>query len=147
MNKVIELTESTLKLKSDQPRNEGTKVDVDITFPEGATIKSLLVSGIVIKCDLVNYRHDNSDNYLLEVQIDRLTAVAEKILKAYIDFLQRDKMLKEIRTDQHSPQEVFYNLDGKLNQLLKTSKEAEMNLRGALEQLRIKNSNKKIIFH
>jgi len=85
-------------------------------------------------------------SYILEMKIGDISPINTKILKAYIDFLGREDMLKGIKIDLKALQEVFSHFGERLNQLRATSELTRSKLEGVLELL-MRNSGKKITIH
>ena len=85
-------------------------------------------------------------SYILEMKIGDISPINRKILKAYIDFLGREDMLKGIKIDLKALQEVFSHFGERLNQLRATSELIRSKLEGVLELL-MRNSGRKITIH
>ena len=70
----------------------------------------------------------------------------QKILEAYKDFLDREKMLNDIKIDMQAFQAAFENFGKKLRQLRKTAEDVKDSVRGTLELIR-RNSQEKPTIH
>jgi hypothetical protein len=70
------------------------------------------------------------------MKIGNLSPISQKILEAYKDFLEREKMLNEIKIDVQAFQEAFDNFGKKLRQLRQTAEEVKDSVRGTLELMK-----------
>lgn len=143
-SELITFDEGAVTLRTDTPKPVGTKMDVEIRLPKGILIKSFLLNGTITVCKCVN--KGESSTYLLKMKIGSLSPMNQKILEAYQDYLEREKMLNEIKIDMEAFQEAFANFGKKLRQLRKTAEEVKDSVRGTLELIR-RNSQEKTTIH
>ena len=141
---MIKLTEETVTLRTDTPKNIGTKIDLQVELPERILLKHFTLNGTITGSEYVS--NNGSGSYILEMKIGDLSPMNKKILHAYVDFLERENMLKETRVDLKALQEVFDDFGQKLRQLRATSELVKSNVEGILELL-IRNREKKTTIH
>lgn len=143
-SQMIRFTEQYVTLRTDAPRTIGTEMDVEVRLPRGILIKSFLVNGTITGCR--SEQEDGTSSYVLEMKIGHLAPMNQKILEAYKDYLERERMLNEIKIDVQAFQQAFDNFGKKLRQLRKTAEEVKDNVRGTLELIR-RNSQDKTTIH
>jgi len=143
-SEMIKFSEETVILRTDTPKPVGTKMDLEVRLPKGILIKSFLLKGTITACECV--RKAGSNSYEMKMKIGNLSPVNQKILEAYKDFLEREKMLNEIKIDMQAFQDAFDNFGKKLRQLRKTAEAVKDSVRGTLELMR-RNSQKKPTIH
>jgi hypothetical protein len=143
-NEMITCTEESVTLRADVPKPVGTKMDVEVRLPKGILIKSFLLNGTITACECA--REAGSGRYVLKMKIGSLSPMNQKILEAYKDFLERERMLKEIKIDMQAFQEAFDTFGKKLRQLRKTAEEVKDSVRGTLELMK-RNAQDKPTIH
>jgi hypothetical protein len=143
-NELITFSDKSVTLRTDRPKPVGTKMDVEIRLPKGILIKSFLLNGTITVCECVS--KGDSSTYLLKMKIGSLSPLNKKILEAYQDYLDREKMLKDIKIDMDAFQEAFEIFGKKLRQLRKTAEEVKDSVRGTLELIR-RNAQEKPTIH
>ena len=141
---VIKVTRDTVTLFTDTPRNVGTKIDLEVRLPEGMLLKSFALKGTISGCEFLS--KNGLSGYLLEMKIGEISPLNQKILDAYIDFLEREGMLKEISVDFQALQEVFDDFGRRVTQLRETAEEVRNNIRGTLELVK-RNAQGKTTIH
>ncbi|MBW1676520.1 MAG: hypothetical protein JRF30_07250 [Deltaproteobacteria bacterium] len=164
MTETIRVTEDTVTLRSDRPKHIGARIDVEVKLPEGVFLESFTLNGTITSCEYVSnlpatgasieaaqcarrWQAGNGlGSYILEMKIGDISPINRKILKAYIDFLGREDMLKGIKIDLKALQEAFSHFGERLNQLRATSELIRSKLQGVLELL-MRNSRRKITIH
>ncbi len=144
MTETIRVREDVVTLRSDRPKHLGTKIDLEVKLPEGVLLQSFTLNGTITSCEYVS--DNGSGSYILEVKIDDISPMNKKILKAYIDFLEREDMLKGIEMDLKALQQVFSHFGQRLSQLRATSELMRSELEGILELL-MRNPGRKITIH
>ena len=141
---LIKLTRDTVTLLSDTPGDIGTGMGLEIKLPGGILLESFGLSGTIVRCQSVTY--NESSAYMLEVKIGDISPMNKKILDAYIDFIERENMLKDIKVDFKALEDVISDFGEKLKQLGKTSELLNDNLKGTLELL-MRNLGQKATIH
>lgn len=144
MTETIRVREDVVTLRSDRPKHLGTKIDLEVKLPEGVLLQSFILNGTITSCEYVS--DNGSGSYILEVKIGDISPMNKKILKAYIDFLEREDMLKGIEMDLKALQQVFSHFGQRLSQLRATSELMRSELEGILELL-MRNPGRKITIH
>lgn len=144
MTETIRVREDVVTLRSDRPKHLGTKIDLEVKLPEGVLLQSFTLNGTITSCEYVS--DNGSGSYILEVKIGDISLMNKKILKAYIDFLEREDMLKGIEMDLKALQQVFSHFGQRLSQLRATSELMRSELEGILELL-MRNPGRKITIH
>lgn len=144
MTETIRVREDVVTLRSDRPKHLGTKIDLEVKLPEGVLLQSFTLNGTITSCEYVS--DNGSGSYILEVKIGDISPMNKKILKAYIDFLEREDMLKGIEMDLKALQQVFSHFGQRLSQLRATSELMRSELEGILELL-MRNPGRKITIH
>lgn len=144
MTETIRLSEDVVTLRSDRPKYLGTKVDLEVELPKGILLQSFTINGTITSCKYVS--DNNTGSYISEMKIGDISPMNKKILKAYVDFLERKEMLKRLKMDLKVLQEAFSHLGEKLGQLKATWEQMRGDLEGILELLR-RDSGDKITIH
>ncbi len=142
-NQVIELTKETMVLRTDSPRTIGANLDLEIKLPEGVLAGSFIVNGTITNCEFITC--NGSSHYMLEMKIGEISDVNSKILAAYRDFLERERLINEKRVDLEAMKQTFDIFGKNLRQLRKTAEELRDNLRGTLELMKNKAGGKTTI--
>jgi len=136
MTPMIQLSGNKVTVLTNKPRNIGAKIAVKVRLPNGSLLQSLTLRGAVIRCQPVTVGHDESPRYVVEVTFGDLSPVNRRILEAYIDFVERRNMLKEIKkVDFKALEDVMRDFGERLAQLSKTSELLRDNVKGTLELL------------
>ena len=144
MTETIKLTGNVVTLRSDRPERIGTKMNLEVRLPDGVLLESFALNGTITSCTRVG---DNGvDSYILEMKIGDIPPRNREILKAYVDFLEREDMLKGLKTDLKALEEVFSDFGERLRQLKATSEVMRRELEGLFEVL-MRNSGKKTTIH
>lgn len=143
-NEMVKFSEELVTLRTDEPKTVGSKMDVEVRLPKGILIKSFLLNGTITACEYVH--NGESGSYELQLKIGSLSPMNQKILEAYKDYLEREKMLNEIKMDMQAFQVAFENFGKKLRQLRKTAEEVKDSVRGTLELMK-RNSKDKPTIH
>ena len=146
MIEIIRVTEEVVTLRSDRPRSVGSKIDLEVTLPDGVLLESFTLSGSITSC---KYTTDNEcGNYILEMKIGDISPMNKKILEAYIEFLERKEMLNGLKMDLKAlqVQEVFTDFGERLSQLRETSEVLRSELE-AVSELVTRNLRKNITIH
>jgi len=136
MNQVIELTDDTAIIHTAQPKGLGTKVELKVKLPDGVVANHLVIPGTVTRCDLID--SNGKSQYLLELKINEMSSVDQKILAAYREFLERKKVLAKVKVDLGEIQAAFDTFGSNLRELRKNAEDLRDNLRGTLELMKIK---------
>ncbi len=144
MCEMIKLSANTATLHADAPKDVGSIMAVEVKLPEGVLLESFVLNGTISGCE--PGRHNGSKAYILEMKIGRLSPVNKMVLKAYVDFLEREEMLKGVRIDMKGLDAACNDFGEKLAQLRKTAEGAKNNLRGTLELVR-RNAEGKTTLH
>jgi len=144
MTETIRLAEDVVTLRSDRPKHMGTRVDLEVELPEGILLQSFTINGTITSCKYVS--DNGSGSYISEMKIGDISPMNKEILKAYVDFLERRKMLKRLKTDLKVLQGAFSDLGERLGQLRATWERMRSELQGILELLR-RNSGSNITIH
>lgn len=140
INELIKLTEETVKFRADKPKNLGEKIKLEIKLPEGVSITSFVLYGVITACEFVS--ENGSNVYLLEMKICDLSPLNQKILTAYLDFLERDRKVKQARIDCNNLHEALVNLKKRFSLLADAVEEMNLNAQGMLELIRRNTSGK-----
>lgn len=93
-NNIIQLAEDRIILLDDEPQFEGDKVEFHIKFPEGALIDSLKLFGIVERCEVI--RKNDQEKYLLKISLFKPNDSDLLILRSYLVYLEREKLIDQI---------------------------------------------------
>jgi hypothetical protein len=144
MTETIRLSEDVVTLRSDRPKYMGTKVDLEVELPEGILLQSFTINGTITSCKYVS--DNRSGSYILEMKVGDMSPMNKKILKAYVDFLERREMLKKLKMDLKVLQQAFSHFGERLGQLKATWELTRNELEGILELLK-RNSGSKITIH
>lgn len=144
MTETIRLTEDVVTLRSDRPKHMGTKIDLEVKLPEGVLLQSFTLNGTITSCKYVS--DNGSGSYILEMKIGDMSPMNKEILNAYVDFLEREDMLKKTKTDLKALQEVFSHFGERLARLRATSELARSQLEGILGLL-TRNLGRKTTIH
>lgn len=144
MTETIRLAEDVVTLRSDRPKYMGTKVDLEVELPKGILLQSFTINGTITSCKYVS--DNTTGSYISEMKIGDISPMNKKILKAYVDFLERREMLKRLKMDLKVLQEAFSHLGERLGQLRATWEQMRSELEGILELLR-RDSGSKITIH
>ncbi len=118
---IICITQDTVTLYNKAPFEIGSGINVDIKLPKEILLDSFQLDGTIKSCNLI--QNNGSSGYLMEISINDLPTTEKQILKAYIDFLEREKQINEIKIDYNALENAFNNFGQQLNQLM-----AEANL-------------------
>ena len=132
-NRIIELTNDTMILRTDAPRTIGANLDLEIKLPEGILAGSFIVNGTITSCAFIT--NNGSSHYMLEIQLGKLSEANRKILEAYTGFLEKE-LLNEKKVDLVAIREAFDTLGSNLRQLRETAEELRDNIRGTLELMK-----------
>ncbi len=141
---LVRYSDETVTLRSNTPTAIGTKIGLEVKLPQGILIKSFLLKGTITGCRSLD-DNDGSACYQLEMRVGDLAPLNQKILEAYADFLEREKMLKEIKVDLQAFQQAFETFGAKLRQLRETAEEVRSSVRGTLELMRRNREGKTTI--
>ena len=133
IEKTIKLTEESVVLHANTPRNIGTIIDFEIKLPDGILLKSFTLNGTVSGCEYAG--DDSSNQYFLEIKIGDISPMNKKILEAYIDFLKREERLKGIKVDFSALQESLNDFEEKVRQLRATSEFVRTSLEKTLRHI------------
>ncbi|MBW2317859.1 MAG: hypothetical protein JRF24_04085 [Deltaproteobacteria bacterium] len=133
-NRLIELTNDTMILRTDAPRTIGANLDLEIKLPEGVLAGSFIVNGTITSCAFIT--NNGSSHYMLEIQLGKLSEANRKILEAYRGFLESEELLNEKKVDLVAIREAFDTLGSNLRQLRETAEELRDNIRGTLELMK-----------
>ncbi|NVM21880.1 MAG: hypothetical protein HWN68_08890 [Desulfobacterales bacterium] len=144
MSELIELTGETITLYADTPKGVGSTIDFEVKLPEGILLKSFMINGTITACESV--RHNGSCNYMIQMRLGEISPINKMILEAYIDFLERDNMLKKITMDFGGLQEALDDFMQNVSKLAETAEQARDNIRGTLELAR-RNSEGETTIH
>jgi hypothetical protein len=144
MTETIRLAEDVVTLRSDRPKYMGTKVDLEVELPKGILLQSFTINGTITSCKYVS--DNRTGSYISEMKIGDISPINRKILKAYVDFLERKEMLKRLKMDLKVLQEAFSHFGEKLGQSRATLELMRSELEGILELLR-RDSGSKITIH
>ena len=146
MIEIVRVTQEIVTLRSDRPRAVGTKIDLEVTLPEGVLLESFTLNGSIISCKCTS--NNESENYILEMKIGDISAKNKKILEAYIDFIERKKMLNGLKMDLKAlqVQEAFSDFGERLTRLRETSEVLRSELEG-ISELLLRNFGKNITIH
>ncbi len=93
---ILRITEKGLILIEDEPQETGSVIEFDIRLPQDALIDNLPLKGTIIKSEAVE--HHSGIKYLHEIEFLGLAVSDKLILKAYIKFLEREKLIDELYT-------------------------------------------------
>ncbi|MBT6499643.1 MAG: hypothetical protein HOK67_07045 [Deltaproteobacteria bacterium] len=93
-NNILHLTENNLTLIEYEPKAVGSIIEFEIGLPKGALIDSLALKGTVISSEAVHY--DNGGKYIQNIRFLDQSAPDRLILKAYIKYLERNKVIDEL---------------------------------------------------
>ncbi len=117
MNKaIIKLTEKNITLRVAEPCPVGTLLNWDIQMPTDAHLDKITVSGTVTECA---YAPDNgSGDYLLEVAFSEMSPVDQAILRAYIEFQDRETDLNKFAADHRALHQTFQQFSRALSQFI-----------------------------
>jgi hypothetical protein len=118
---IICITQDTVTLYNKSPFEIGSDINIDIKLPEEILLDSFQLDGTIKTCDLI--QNNGSNGYLIEISINNLPSTEKQILKAYIDFFERERQINEIKIDYNALENAFNNFGQQLNQLM-----AEANL-------------------
>ena len=143
MSKLIKLTEKTITLLADGPKDIGEKIQLEIKLPEGNSIKSFILHGVITGCEL-NTESGSSD-YLIEMKICEISQLNKKVLAAYMNYLERDRKLKEASIDFQNLQEAMADLQKRFSQLADAVEQMKIASQGMLELINRDNSGKPTI--
>ncbi len=113
---IICITQDTVTLYNKSPFEIGSGINVDIELPEEILLDSFQLGGTIQTCDLI--QNNGSSGYLMEISINNLPTTEKQILKAYIDFLEREKQINKIKIDYNALENAFTNFGEQLNQLM-----------------------------
>jgi hypothetical protein len=143
MSKLIKLTEEMITLRTDRPKDIGEKIQLEIKLPEGNSIKSFVLHGIITGCELIT--ENGSKDYLIEMRICEISQLNKKILAAYMDYLERDRKLKEASIDFQNLQKAMADLKKRFSQLAEAVEQMKIASQGMLELIKRNNSGKPTI--
>ncbi len=132
-DRIIKITKGLVVFETVSPKEIGEKTDIKVELPEDINLDSFTINGTVTDCRHV--RNNGSSVYMLEINIDELQEKNDLILKAYIDFLEREDVLDKIKNDNIELQNALTNLGEKLTELISVS------------EMLIKESQSKITIH
>lgn len=93
---ILHLTENSLTLIENEPKETSSIIEFEIRLPKDALIDNLPLKGIVIKSEAVAY--NNEKKHLQEISFVDLTGPDRAILKAYIKYLEREKVIDDLHT-------------------------------------------------
>lgn len=137
IKELIELTEKKVIFRTLSPIDTGAEIELEIELPEGLAIKSFVLKGMINTCVKVQ-----PDSYHVEMAIIDLHSVTQKILIAYIEFLNRGRILNDARIDKHQLQHVLMDLKMKFSRLARTVELLKKQAEGTLEMLKRDSSGK-----
>ncbi|MGA1797101.1 MAG: hypothetical protein ACMUIL_14715 [bacterium] len=140
MKELINLTEEILTFRADRPETMGATIDVEIPLPAKTPIQCIVLSGTIIGCKPADTTDEKA--YLVEMRIKGMSRMNHKILIAYIDFLKRDKTLREARTDFDKIHQALTELKIRFVQLAAAVELLHNNLQGNLEIIKRDRSGK-----
>ncbi len=113
---IICITQDTVTLYNKSPFKIGSDINVDIELPEEILLDSFQLGGTIRTCNHI--QNNGSSGYLMEININNLPTTEKLILKAYVDFLEREKQINEIKIDYDALENAFTNFGQQLNQLM-----------------------------
>ncbi|MGA1844434.1 MAG: hypothetical protein ACMUIS_07715 [bacterium] len=140
MKELINLTEEILTFRADRPETIGSTIDVEIPLPAKTPIQCIVLSGTITGCKPADTRKEKT--FLVEMRIKGTSPMNHKILIAYIDFLKRDKMLREACTDFDKIHQALTELKIRFAQLSAAVELLHRNVRGNLEMIKRDRSGK-----
>ncbi|SPD73328.1 hypothetical protein PITCH_A1800014 [uncultured Desulfobacterium sp.] len=132
-HEIIKLTKNMAVFSADTPISIGTESDLEIALPKDVTLDSFTIKGMITECRHV--RNNETSSYLFKMNITELTEKNRLILDAYVDFLEREKILDKIRKDNQELQNALSKLGDKLMQLI------------AVSELLIREAQGKVVMH
>lgn len=88
---LVELTEDIACLRTRVPKEIGTTIHFDVKLP--GNLGTFLLCGTLTHCKRVN--HYGSDAYKWKLKLGPLLLTEKKILKAYVEYLERVKIIEE----------------------------------------------------
>ena len=140
IKKLVKLTKRSVEFFADRPIDVGAEIDLEIKLPEGVWIKSFVLHGTVNDCKSV--RENGSDYYLVNMKIGDLSALNQTILTSFMEFLERDCIIKETRRDFDHLQETLTDLKKKFIRLAAAIDHLKTNAQGVLELIKRNRSGK-----
>ena len=140
MKKLIKLTEELVTFSSDRPVDVGAKIDLEIKLPEGTSIKSFVIQGVVTDCELVQDKA--SRHYNVDMKIGDLSPFNQKILSAFMELTKRESLIKAVSIDTDHLQETLTDLKKKFARLASAVEMLRINAQGALELIKRDASGK-----
>lgn len=140
MKRLIKLTEKLVTFSSDRPIDLGAKIDLEIRLPEGTSIKSFVLQGVVSDCALVQEKA--SRHYLVDMKIGDLSPFNQKILTAFMEFAKRESIIRAVSIDADHLQETLTDLKRKFTRLAAAVEMLKINAQGALELIKRDASGK-----
>ncbi len=132
-DEIIRLTKDVVVFNTLAPKEIGEKTNLKVDLPEDINLDSFTINGTVTDCRHI--RNNGSSVYMLEMNIEDLAEKNALILKAYIDFLEREEVLNKINNENIELQNALTNLGDKLTELISVS------------EMLIKESQSKITIH
>ncbi|MGA1842554.1 MAG: hypothetical protein ACMUIU_18220 [bacterium] len=142
-SKLIKLTEETIMLLADRPKDIGEKIQLEIKLPEGNSINSFVLHGIITGCELSS--ENGLSEYLIEMKICEISQLNKKVLAAYMDYLERERKLKEASIDFQNMQKAMVDLKKRFSQLAEAVEQMKIASQGMLELIKRNNSGKHTI--
>lgn len=130
---IIRLTNDFVVFSAEKPKEIGTEANLDIRLPQDTDLDSFSVRGTITDC-----RHvlDNGNSrYVIEMNIGELPEKNRMILDAYVNFLEREKVLDKMRKDNEELQKAIHRLREKLMEVIVVS------------ELLIKESQGELVIH
>jgi len=140
MKELITLTEEMMTFRADRPETIGATIDVEIPLPAQMPMQSFVLSGTITGCKPAGTHKEMT--YLVEARIKGKSSMNHKVLIAYIDFLKRDKMLREARKDFDRLQQALTELNIRFTQLATAVELLHNNALGTLEIIKRDRSGK-----
>ena len=125
---VVDYCDEKITIRCNDPKKVGSDMDIEVRLPEGILVQSLLLKGTVVRC--AREERTEPERYVLELKIDDLTPLNEKILDAYKDFLDRERKIQAIKIDIEGFQRAFENFGRKLRLLRRTAEEVRKRIFG-----------------
>jgi hypothetical protein len=129
--KIIELTKSTVIFTADTTLERGAEINLEVRLPQEALLESFVLKGTIRKCTRIQ-NIEGLSGYVVEMNIGDLPEMNEKILEAYMDFLEREKKLNGIKIDHKALQKAFENFGTRLEQLIAVSEMLTKATRGKI---------------
>ncbi len=113
---IIKITRDKVVFRTETHKEIGNRTEVEIELPKGINMATFSVNGIITDCRPVQDRVNST--YLVEMRLDEPSEQNRLILDAYVDFLEKEVLLEQIRKKNETLHKALNKLSEKMTQVI-----------------------------